>query len=82
MSDFSAIYHKKEGVIEIYNGKSLILEHIVKEKEDDWFGINTGDVEYDCNLYKDKLGLYECEKIEKNSYKTGEFINQIKMQIK
>lgn len=81
MKELKGIFYKKDEVIEIYYNDVMIKNHITNG-QDDWFGFDINGKEYDLNLYSDTLGLYECIQTGENQYKTGEFVNNIQIEIR
>jgi hypothetical protein len=76
--ELTAEFNKKEKVLVLKNKDKVIKEVMITE-EDEWFGSRVKNTEYDFNYYEGKLGLYSTEKVGKNTYKTGDFLDEVKV---
>lgn len=80
--NITAIYHKQQKVIEILRDNKQIADFIVDEPENQWFDLKLGKKMFFFNFVSNTLGLFETIKKDGEIYEIGDFIEQIKLDIK
>lgn len=84
--NLKGIYYKEPQVLEIWDEKEKVHTAVVEEGQDFWTGANIHGVEYDINLWVDMsekpcLAIYDCEKIDENTYQTTYFITGLNLEV-
>jgi len=80
MENLKGTVSKKDGLIVLYEGKKPIAEFILTGEDDEWFSAKLGGKHFNFNYYQGLLGMYSAQKLDKNTYQTDEFIDQVKLE--
>ncbi len=71
---------KKQNLLHLINDDVTIHTEIV-DGDDVWFSTVVGREMFNFNYVSGTLGMFENVKVAKNTYETGDFVDQIEIKV-